>query len=286
MIKLIYTLFVLILWSGAAFSQISNPADRKTAVAEPWKQATPGNRNHSELSISVAQMIISLPGKKIKIGSNGFPEQVQLFFDDSLHSIIPTGRSLLAENIHFHFVRKADGKNIKLTDRKLAFTSIKDKKVSWKAVSSNDSLKVEVSGTVFNNGEMIFEVKNSATQAIDLKEVTMHIPFEKSIATMIFGLGQTGGLRPEKVEWNLDQSLTGPVSCWIGTVNAGLQYALFLAPNKKNGWWNEGKGGVTIGIKGSSMLANNHTGSHQMKKAEVKFYRFKILPTPVQLPKN
>jgi hypothetical protein len=41
-------------------------------------------------------------------------------------------------------------------------------------------------------------------------------------------------------------------------------------------WANGGRGGITVGIKGRSLLANNYTGAHSMKKGDQLEYDFDL----------
>lgn len=275
---------MVMLYSSACFAQKLEELDRKIALHEPWKQASPTGKKFKYPSIQVDHSTIILFGKQVELDKNGFPKQIMVYFNDSLTQISPNGQALLAENIHFHFVRKSDGKTIKLIDEGATFILLKAEKVIWKAKSSNDSLRVDVMGMAFANGELAISVKVEALKDIDFKDVTLHLPFQKSKADLLSGFGQPGGLRPEKVEWSVSMAQKGPNACWIGNSTAGLQYALILSKDKKDGWWNGAKGGATVAIKGSSMLANNYTGPHYLRKGEVRHYDFTLLPTPVKVP--
>lgn len=278
---------------------------KENGINEPWKQtrlnwlnSTIAQKNTiiaPYTSLQVQGNTISLLGRKVELDKNGFPKQIQTFFSPEMTEVTTTPNPLLAENIHFHFVRKADGKNIKLMDDGVQFTKKEAGTVQWKAKSSNDSLQVDVDGSLEFDGFITYTVKVTALQNIDLKDVTMHIPFNKTAATYMMGLGQKGGLRPEKVEWKWDVANKNQDGTWLGNVNAGLQYSLrdehYIRPLNTNfylqkplllpkSWGNGDKGGVTVGIKGSSMLANNYTGEHSMKKGEVLYYNFTLLITP------
>ncbi len=235
---------------------------------------------------------ISLLGRKIELDKNGFPKQIQLFFNDGASTDLDTANNLLVENIHFHFVRKSDGKNITFINDQVIFVNKSEKEIRWKLKSTSDSLAMKVEGNIGADGRMAYTVKITALADIALKDITMHIPMGKTAANYIKGLGRVYGLRPEKIEWKWE----GPQreEIWLGNANGGLQYALrdeksmrpitnstfFKKPSLvPSSWHNNGRGGITIGIKGSSMLANNFTGERQMKKGDVLYYNFTILIT-------
>ncbi|RZL44664.1 MAG: hypothetical protein EOP00_19355 [Pedobacter sp.] len=278
---------------------------KENGIDEPWKQtrltwlnSTLAQKNTviaPYTALNVQENTISLLGRKVELDKNGFPKQIQTYYSPEMTEVTTTPNNLLAENIHFHFVRKADGKNIKLNDGGIKFTKKEAGTVQWDAKSVNDSLQVDVSGSLEFDGFLAYTVKVTALQDVGLKDVTMHIPFNKTAATYMMGLGQKGGLRPEKVEWKWDVANKNQDGAWLGNVNAGLQYSLrdehYVRPLNTNfylqkplllpkSWGNENKGGITVGIKGSSMLANNYTGEHSMKKGEVLYYNFNLLITP------
>lgn len=278
---------------------------KENGINEPWKQtrltwlnSTLAQKNTVIAPYTALQVqgnTISLLGRKVELNQNGFPKQIQTFFSPEMTDITTTPNNLLAENIHFHFVRKADGKDIKLIDGGVQFTKKEAGTVQWITKTGNDSLKVEVSGSLEFDGFLAYTVKVTALQDVDLKDVTMHIPFNKTAAPYMMGLGQKGGVRPEMVDWKWDVATKNQDGTWLGNVNAGLQYTLrdenYVRPLNTNfylqkplllptSWGNGAKGGITVGIKGSSMLANNYSGERQMKKGDVLYYNFNLLITP------
>lgn len=231
----------------------------------------------SYVPLKIEGNIITLSGKKIELAKNGFPKQIQTFLNPEGTAYTTSPTNLLYENIHFHFVRKDNGKNIVLKDGGIQFLKKSGKGIKWKSTNQNDSLVMEVNATLGSNGFMVYKIKVLAFQAVELKDVTMHIPFIPTVPNNMMGFGIEDGKRPEKVEWKWDGEDKDQNGAWLGSVNTGLQYTLL-----KGAWSNKTKGGVTIGIKGSSMLANNYTGEHKMEKGDVLHYDFTLLITPFQ----
>jgi len=220
---------------------------------------------------------ISFFGRQIELDKNGFPRQIKTFFNPDVTGFVATPTLLLYENIHFHFVRKRDGKNIVLKDGGVQFLKKSARQIKWKSKNENDSLVVEVNGRLGADGFLIYTVKLKALRAVELKDVTMHIPFIPTAANEMMGFGIADGKRPEKVEWKWDGAFANQNGAWLGSASAGLQYSL-----QPGAWANNNNGGVTIGIKGSSMLANNYTGEHKMQIGDVLHYNFTLLVTPLQ----
>jgi glycosyl hydrolase family 123 len=240
--------------------------------------------------------LIRLLGRDVRLGQQGFPEQLQTFFSPENTAITATPNNLLAENIHFHFTLQSTGKDIRLKPQGLRFTERSPGTVSWKAVSASDELRMEVSGSLEFDGFMSYTVAVIALADLDLKDIVMHIPFQKEEAVYLMGLGRKGGYRPDSMyHWKWDVAHKNQDGAWIGTVNAGLYYSLrdehYVRPLNTNfylakplmaptSWANGGNGGIDIGIKGKSMLANNYSGQRHMRKGDTLYYNFNLLLTP------
>ncbi len=237
---------------------------------------------------------VSLLGRKVTVNKDGFPSQIQTFYTPEMTEYSKTPNSLLTEAIHFHFV-KPDGKNMVLKSKGLQFTKTEPGTIQWTAISSNDTLKMEVTASMEFDGFIAYTVKVEALKDADLKDIDMHIPFKKDVAKYLMGLGQKGGYRPDNFEWKWDVAHKNQDGAWIGTVNAGLQYSLrdekYVRPLNTNfylqkplllptSWGNDNKGGITVAEKGEAILANNYSGERQMKKGDVLYYNFNLLITP------
>jgi hypothetical protein len=238
---------------------------------------------------------ISLLGRKVELNNDGSPKQVQTFFNEEMTGMSEKSNDIFYESIHFHFTRAQDGKDMKFRNTGLQFTRKEPGTMAWTAVNTNDTLEVAVSASLEFDGFMSYTVKVTALNDADMKEITMHMPFKKDAAMYLMGLGQKGGIRPDSVGWKWDVAHKNQDGAWIGNVNAGIQYSLrdekYSRPLNTNfylqkplllpsSWANEGKGGITVGIKGSSMLANNYSGKRFIKKGQVLYYNFTMLITP------
>lgn len=247
--------------------------------------------------------LINLLGRQIQVNKQGFPEQIRTFFTPEMTDMGATPNNLLAENIHFHFTRQggggerqSDGKDIRLTSQGVHFTRKDAGTVEWNATSAAEELQMDVNATLEFDGYLDYKVKVTALQDLDLKDITMHIPFQPEKAKYMMGLGLKGGYRPDSIfQWKWDVAHKNQDGAWVGTVNAGLQYSLrdehYVRPLNTNfylqkplllptSWGNDGKGGISVGLKGKSVLANNYSGARIMKKGDVLYYNFHLLITP------
>ena len=244
----------------------------------------------------VGDTVIRLLGRSIRLSRQGFPEQIQTYFTPEMTDMTDEPTNLLVENIHFHFIRQSDGKDIRLKAGEVQFTKRSPGTVSWKTVSASDTLKMEVGATLEFDGFLSYTVRVIALADVDLKDIVLHIPFQPEAAKYMIGLGRKGGYRPDSLfRWKWDVAHKNQDGAWIGTVNAGLQFSLrdqhYVRPLNTNfylqkplvapsSWANGDKGGIDIGIKGRSMLANNYSGERRMHKGDTLYYNFNLLVTP------
>lgn len=201
--------------------------------------------------------LISLRGTRIQLSRQGFPEQID---------------SLLAENIHFHFTRASDGKDIRLTGGGVRFTRRDRGRVEWNATNASDELRMEVVASLRTEGRLAYKVTVTAMQDLDMKDITMHIPFRPENAKSMIGLGlQNGPLPDSNYRWKWETGQKGPAGAWIAGAKGELRYSL-----EPGAWNNEGKGGVVIGIKGKSMLVNNYSGPRHLQKGDRLHFNFDL----------
>lgn len=249
------------------------------------------------IPLKVEGQKIAMLGRSFEINTDGLPKQIETYFNTEMTGYTDKPNLLLAEPIHFHFFQ--DPKNQeKFINTDFRFTEKTAGTVKWTATNTSSHLKMELAGTLEFDGYVHYRVKVTALQDVDFSQVNFHIPFNKSSTQYLMGLGQKGGLRPDTVKWKWDVAHKNQDAVWIGNVNAGLYYNLrdenYVRPLNTNfylqkplvepkSWANDGHGGIQINVKGSSMLADNFTGSRKMKTGDVLYYNFNLLITPFHL---
>ena len=284
---------------------VSNHVEKNGGVNEPWKMTRLRwlNSRMAQKNTVIApytplvikNKTIRLLGRKLEINNDGFPKQIQTFFNTEMTGYKNEPNNLLTKPIHFHFTRLSDRKNMILKSSGVEFLKREPGTVEWKSTSSNDTLEMEVFASMEFDGFLSYRVKLTALQNINLKDIAMQIPFEKRESKYMMGLGQKGGYRPENIDWKWDVAHMNQDGAWIGNVNAGLQYSLrdekYARPLNTNfylqkplllplSWGNKNEGGITIAEKGKSILADNYSGERHMKKGDVLYYNFNLLITP------
>ena len=284
---------------------VKNAVAKNHGVNEPWKMTRLKWLNSTMAQdntviapytpLKVSGNTIDLLGRKVILGDNGLPRQIQTFFTPEMTGYQSTPNNLLAEGIHFHFIRKSDSKNIAMKEGGVKFTLLQPGTVQWTSTNISADLKMEVTGSLEFDGFVSYKVKVTALHDMDLGDITMHIPFEKQESKYIMGLGLKGEKRPDDFKWKWDVANKNQDGAWIGNVNAGLHYSLrdenYVRPLNTNfyllkplllpaSWGNGTNGGINIGQKGKSVLVDNYSGPRIMKKGEVLYFNFNLLITP------
>jgi hypothetical protein len=237
-----------------------------------WAGAAEAQKTTSTLRIQ-GDSLISLWGRSVLLSLQGFPQQITTFFTADGKDTTGQPTNILAENIHFHFTALADGKEIRLKSGPIQWIDRSANGMAWQVTNSAEGLKMDVAGKMGANGQLQYTVSVTALQDLDLKEIVMHIPFEKGVAKKAVGVGLNGDYHPESLyHWKWDAKNAKETWVWIGMGNSGLHYAL-LDPSS---WINGGKGGIDIGNKGKSMLASNYSGARHLQKEEILYYNFNL----------
>lgn len=245
-----------------------------------WAGAADAQKASSSLHIQ-GDSLISFWGRRVLLSKQGFPQQITSFFTADGKDTTDQPTNLLAENIHFHVTSLSTGKDIRLESGPIQWVDRSAKGIVWQVGSGGDGFVMDVTGHIDDNGLLQYTVRVTALQDLDLKEIVMHIPFEKGVAKYAVGVGLNGDYHPDSMyHWKWDMKDVKETGVWIGAGNAGLKYSLLVpAP-----WSNQGKGGIDIGIKGKSMLASNYSGPRHLQKGEILYYNFNLLVTPPQTP--
>ncbi|WP_316810970.1 glycoside hydrolase domain-containing protein [Pedobacter heparinus] len=215
---------------------------------------------------------IYLPGKQLDLNADGFPAMVQTSF------------KLVTEPIHFHLPRLVNHKDIKFKSGALDISKPTPDKVNWMVNNTSDSLDMEVKGSLNLHGMMIYVVKITALNDIDLENIRLHIPFTPEAAKYVKGLNQKGDERDPAIDWKWSATGKKEAKVWIGNPAGGLLYTLENNGYKNTpaSWSNGDKGGVHIEQKGKAILADNYSGERHLKKGDVLYYNFNMSITAHQ----
>lgn len=283
---------------------ISDKILKDKGISEPWKQtrlawlnSTMAQQNaviKPYLPLKVEGNTISLLGRKLTLGQNGFPSQINTYFTEEMTSIGTTPNHVLAQPFQFNVKDKA-GNIEKWKTGQLKIRQVEPGTVNWTSTSSNKDLSLEVSAKVEFDGFINYQVKVTALNDASLNDIQMVIPFSKQASEYMMGLNEKGSKRPDNYEWHWDVAHKNQDGAWIGNVNAGLQFSLrddkYIRPLNTNfylskplvlpsSWGNDGKGGININSNANGASVTNYSGERSMKKGDVLYYNFTLMITP------
>ena len=238
--------------------------------------------------VTINNKTVSILGRKLTYNRLGFPSGITSSFTQSNHATDGPDKNILAGDIHLDLLE--EGKVIEWSSGTPKVTLKTTGAVAWQNTLNSSSVKVRLSAKMECDGYVNYETTITAKNDVNLDDVRLVIPYEKSSATYLMGMGVKGGLTPSEVEWNWQQERANNM-VWIGDVNAGMQLKLKhktpdwkLYSFEKTGvykdWSNEGKGGCTILKSDSVLLLTAYTGSKLLKKGEELVLNFGLAITP------
>lgn len=285
-----------------------NVSDRLLAdggISEPWKQtrlhwlnSTLAQENTvlaPYIALQVQKNVVSLLGRKLHVGKDGFPAQVESFFTKEMTGYAKKSSVVFTTASRFEVVKSGTHKPMAFKQKGLQFVKKEAGTVEWIAENYNDDLTQQIHAAIEFDGFVNYTVKVIAKRDVQLKDISLSMPFTKEASRYMMGLGQKGGLRPASFDWRWDVATKNQDGAWIGNVNMGLQYSLrdekYSRPLNTNfylqkplllpsSWGNDNKGGIRIQEESSSVNVINYSGERQMKQGDTLYYNFTLLITP------
>jgi len=240
--------------------------------------------------LQVAGNTISLLGRQLILSPSGLPGQIQTSFTPEMTGLSNTPNDLLDAPLSFNISGSGP-----LTYSDIQFTKKEAGTVEWTTTASNATLQLQTAAHLEFDGYLQYQIRLIATQDVSLDDISLNIPFKKSMARYMMGLGRKGGDCPDSFDWKWQVATKNQDGAWIGSVNAGLQYSLrdekYSRPLNTNfylqkplllpsSWGNGEKGGISMSAKESTFLVRNYSGSRTMKKGDTLFYNVTFLVTP------
>jgi hypothetical protein len=236
---------------------------------------------------------VSILGRSVVLGRDGFPERIQSRFTQEMTSIGDRGRDMLTGPMRL-VVEGADTKIPAWTTSGIRFTRRGPGAVRWESDGAAGPLAMKTRAQMEFDGTIEFDVEVRAIQPASLADIRLEIPVASDVARYMMGLGFKGGLRPASFEWTWNVE-NNQDSAWLGDVNAGLQFALkddrYSRPLNTNfyhskplvmpaSWANLGRGGCRMKENGQTLLVQCYSGPRTMRKGEAQHYNFRLMLTP------
>lgn len=231
---------------------------------------------------------VSVFGRELTFNNYGFPSKIISTFTGSNHSVDGEEKNVLSEPIRLDVFQ--GGKAVKWSSKVPKITMQTSGAVAWETILTSSGLELLIKAKMECDGYINYETRIKAKKDINIGDVQLIIPYEKSTAKYLMGMGKQGGLTPEKLEWKWQQEYANNM-LWIGDVNAGLQVKLkHLVPDWKlasfeklgpyRDWSNEGKGGCNVISSEKEVVVTAYVGERTMKKGDEMVLNFGLLITP------
>lgn len=227
-------------------------------------------------------------GRKVSIDKFGFPSQITSSFTGSNHQVNGDDKDILSGAIQLRLLK--NGKEIKLKAQTPVITSQSSGAVAWHTVLSNTDVEIIVQAKMECDGYINYAIRMKAKNNISLDDVQLVLPYKRTTAKYLMGMGKRGGKIPDKLEWKWQQEYANNM-LWIGDVNAGMQLKLkHIVPDWKiygfentgpyKDWSNEGKGGCTMYHTNNAAVVTAYTGSKKIASGKEMVLNFGLLITP------
>lgn len=234
---------------------------------------------------------ISIFGRKLSFNKWGLPAKITSSFTGSNHSIDGTDKNILAAPIRLDFIQ--NGKAIGFSSKEPEVVLKASGAVAWQTVLTSEDIDLFVKGKIECDGYINYETKIKAKRDLRLDDINLVLPYEKSVAKYLMGMGKQGGYTPEKLEWKWNQEYANNM-IWLGDVNAGLQVKLkHLVPDWKlasfekvgpyRDWYNDGKGGCNVITSGRKVVVTAYVGTKTLRQNDEMVLNFGLLITPFKI---
>lgn len=239
--------------------------------------------------LTIAGRSIGCLGRTVTLSAGGLPESIVSHFNGGNTAVDPALRlELLAQPMRF-VVDDDAGQPLALTAEPLRMGQATPSAVDWESGFSGDGVRLVVKGHMEFDGSLSLQVAASGTRRVG--DIRLETPRTPETATLSTGLGQEGGLAPEKLDWKWDVARKHQDSLWLGTVNGGLRVLLkddrhvraainihyTRRPLREPGSWANGGAG---GIRYADHTLTAYSGARQLKPDEPLAFNFDLLVTP------
>lgn len=230
---------------------------------------------------------VSLLGRKVQLASNGFPEQITSYFQETLTAIGDTGRDLLAQPMAL----TADGGEWENLD--FSITKHKPATIGWHSTNQNSRFLMNLDAQIESDGNMEYKVVLIAREDGTIDDIALRTLLAPGVSKYMMGLGEKGGYA-RGLDWKWDVQKNQD-AVWTGDVNGGLQLRFYdnqyERPLNTNfyhqkplhmpvSWCNDGHGGIRLEQSSDHTLVNAYSGKRTVKKGDRLYFYFNVLITP------
>ncbi len=244
------------------------------------------------IPVRVTNNTVSILGRQLTLSPSGLPSQLVSYFSPEGTELEASGSSLLTAPMEL--VAEAATGRLSWNNVDCIFTKQTDTAAEWTARSTAGPLVLEVRGRMEFDGFVEYKTTITATEPIDLADLSLRLPIVKARAHYLMGLGFQGAQCPSSYDWNWDVKKHQD-SAWLGDVGAGLQFKLkgenYAPPLLTNfyedqplhmppAWFNEGHGGITLRTVDDTLAINCYGGKRSLAAGQKLHFDFDLMLTP------
>jgi len=235
---------------------------------EPVKPYTP---------IQVNDRGLSVLGRDIILDEYGLPSQVKSWGNDILGGPV-------------QFVLESGNRILDLEPKTFKFTRKENGIVSWIAELENQDVRLTCNGDIEFDGRLNYKCSVIAKKGIHFQDIRLEIPYRKSIAQYMIGMGRMGGYAPENhlSRWRKEED-----SFWLGNEKGGIHCELrggsyhgpllnLYQPEPPASWFNGVNGGFRVETTGDILTAKAFSGYRSFNPGEEVKFEFALIITPVK----
>ena len=238
---------------------------------------------------------LSILGRKVVLGRNGFPASIESFFDVEMTKLTDQPSEMLQAPVEL-VAENSAGKAMRWKTARLSFSKLTPGAAEWTAESRAGELAMKLNAHMDFDGDLEFSAAIKAWRDTAVRDIRLEIPLERKAAQYLMGLGFKGGAAPAAYDWKWDVHHNQD-GAWVGSVNAGLQFSLrdnhYSRPLNTNfyqskplvmpqSWDNGGRGGCHLrqSTSGDNYLVSCYSGARQFSAGETQYFNFRLLLTP------
>lgn len=233
---------------------------------------------------------VQIAGRTICYGANGLPS-----------SIVSEGNELLDAPVRFTLTPKG-GEPIEAAgtlEQNAHNTGTARYSADVSFVNADRAVlpvRCRIASKIDFDGYLRYTAELTASEAVDLDDITLEIPFVKEQVPYLMGLGQDGGIRPDSCRWEWGGKVYYD-SFWLGGAHAGLQCELrganYAGPmvnlywpigqlTPPETWYNGGNGSCTMETSGNRVTVRASGGARRLEAGETVPFEWTFIVTPVK----
>lgn len=240
--------------------------------------------------VTIKGQTINILGRSLTFDRTGFPAAITSTFSADNTTTNGSPKKILGSAIQFNIL--ANGKEIQWKRKKQVITEREAGAVSWKTQQTSDVADMEVLAKMECDGYVNYYITVNAKRDMNFDDIRLMVPYAKSTATYMMGMGKKGGVRPAKWEWKWEVDKANNM-IWMGDANAGMQCKLkhevadwklygFDETGPYKDWSNDGLGGCLIEERGDDVVMQAFTGAKTVTAGQKLHFNFGLLITPLK----